>query len=805
MPATRGEGEARRSGSEAWRLVVGTLVLAVLALFIALRFQVTTDITHFLPGGEADRDVLLARQLAAGELSRTMVLLLDGGEDGDAERLVQASRELEAALRAEPGVAAGLSFLEAGPPAGIEEAIWTLYQPRRFSFLEFEPENVRSRLIDAELTAAAGRLKRRLALPISSLVSRVAPADPLLILPGLFERLAGSRAEQLQVVDGRFLTADGRGAVLFVGTREASFDSSAQRPFLAGVQAAFARVNAGFGGGLGLAQSGANRFAVRAEQAIKADIRRVTIGSIVGLTLLFLLLFRSLRLVLLTVPVLGAGFLAGTASCLLLFGRLHGLTLAFGAALIGVSIDYAIHFHCHQTLAPDPAGPRRTLGGIWIGLLLGALTTIVGFVALVVSSFPGLREMAVFAAFGIGAALIATRVFLPGLVRASAPPTRASRALARWIGVGVTAMAKRRVVLALPLIGVVLLAGYGLLRAGWNDDIADLNQLDPELVREDESVRQRVVRYEQRRLVIAVGADEQAALEVNDRVHLALAAAREAGELGGFRNLASLLPSAARQQAVAAALRDDPTVWPRLRDALADEGFVAGSFEPFREALAATPVEPLLPADLRDSPLLPLVRPHQVTLEQGVGVLSFLHELHDPQAVARRLAELEGARLVDLGGTLTRAYGAYREKMTTLLLLGVLAVILVVWIRYRAIRPTLAACLPALLALFGTVGVLALAGVELNVLSLVALLMIFSMGVDYGVFLAETGDDDALGATRLAVVVAGLSTLFGFGLLAFSDHPALFNMGLTSGVGVLLSMFLAPTVHALCRRPAEET
>jgi len=789
------------SRGEAVRLAAGTLVLLVLAVFVAARLAVTTDITHFLPGGELSREVALARQLATSELSRTMVLLV---EAADTEMAVAASQELAAALRAEPRVAAAIEFLDAGPPAGIEEAMWQLYQPRRLAFMAVDPADVPALLAPAGLAAAATRLKQQLRLPLSSMLSRVAPGDPFLVLPRLYERLAGGRSEGLVIEDGCFLGEDGRSAVLFLGTRAPSSDAPLQRPVLAGIRAAFDQVNARHGGRLRLMQSGANRFAVHAESTIKADIDRVTVGSIVGLALVFLLMFRSLRIVLLTLPVLTAGFLAGTAACLLLFGKVHGLTLAFGASLIGVSVDYSVQFHCHQTVAPHPLGHRHTLSRIWTGLWLGAATTVVGFIALVVSSFPGLRELAWFAACGITAALFATSVFLPGLSGNTRPT-----AIAWWLVGAIRRITdlggRRRLLLAVPIVAVLLLMAVGLPLTRWDDAITNLNRLDPALLAEDQSVRDRVVRYEQRRLVIATGDAEERALAVNDRVAAALDAAQQAGELAGWRSAATLLPSVARQRAVDAAVRGDATLWPRLRASLADAGFVVDGFLPFAAALTTAAPAPLSWSDLVATPMASLVRPFRVTIDGGVGMVSFLNDLHDEAALRRRLAKIDGARLIDIESILTTAYAAYRQDMTILLLLGLVAVIALVAVRHRAVRPTFEACAPALLAAAGTVAVLALAGVALNILSLVALLMIVSMGADYGIFLVEAqGSSKAIDATNLAVCLAGTTTILGFGLLAFSDQPALFSIGLTSGVGILLSLVLAYATSALAagaRRP----
>ncbi len=192
------------------------------------------------------------------------------------------------------------------------------------------------------------------------------------------------------------------------------------------------------------------------------------------------------------------------------------------------------------------------------------------------------------------------------------------------------------------------------------------------------------------------------------------------------------------------------------------------------------------------------MRPFRASLPHDVCFVSFISELRDEALLRRQLAAVEGAHLIDIAAVLSSAYGAYRQRMTVLLSLGLLAVVALVFVRYRRLRPTLVVCAPALLAVAGTVGALALAGRPLNLLVLMALLMVVSMGVDYGVYLVESGQHPtALRATRLSVLMAGLSTLLGFGLLALSDHPALSSIGLPAGMGVALCLILAAALQAL--------
>ena len=779
---------------EGGRLLLGALALAALCVYVVAAWRVRADITHFLPGGARDSEVVLARQIAVGALSRPMVLLVDAG---DAERAVAVSRDFEAALRADPLVGPALATLEGGPAAGFDEALYRIYQPRRFSFAARDAAAVRALLDDDGLDRAVTTLKRRLGSPMASLLSRVAPEDPFLIVPDLFDRLGG-RGEGLGLVDGRFVTTDGRSAALFASTVASSSDTTAQRPLLAGLRAVFAAVNASHGGDLVLRTTGTNRHAVAAEAAVAVDIERVSIGSTVGLLLVFLLLFASLRLPLSWLPVLVAGFLVGAASCLLAFGEIHGMTIAFGASLIGVSIDYAVHFYCHQSLAPDPAGPRATLRRVWPGLVLGCATTVVGFVVLLVATFPGLREMALFSATGLLASLAAAWVFLPGLV-GPIGSTRAAAWVVRGIDAATGLRGRARLVYWLPLATTVALIAIGLPRAQWNDRLANLNRAEPELTSEDAHVMQRVVKYEQRRLVVSVGDDDEQALAANDRVAAVLAQAVPDGQVTGFRSVAGVLPSAARQREVDAAMRADPTLWPRLEQRLRDAGFVAELFTPFRDALAAPSPTALVPDDLLGSALASLVRPFVLRLDDGrTAVLSYLNGITDAPALAARIAAVPGAAMLDIEAVLTGAFAAYRERMVTLLLFGVLAVVALVALRYRRWQLIALAIVPALLAALGTVALLGVCGIELTMLSLVALLMVVSMGVDYGIFLAEDEQHPgARGATQLGVVVDGVTTMLGFGLLAISSHPALFSIGATAGVGVTLCLVLALSFGAL--------
>jgi predicted exporter len=298
--------------------------------------------------------------------------------------------------------------------------------------------------------------------------------------------------------------------------------------------------------------------------------------------------------------------------------------------------------------------------------------------------------------------------------------------------------------------------------------------------------------------VVALGGDEETALQRNDAVYGRLATAREAGLLDEFRSIHPFLWSRSLQERNFATLAGLPDLPARLLRSLEAEGFRPEAFLPFVEALNEDPPEPLELNDLLDSPLRDLVSTFHVETADGVALLTFLRGVEDPVALEAALADLEDVYLFDQQRFLTEVYGSYRERTTVLILIGLVAVIGLLQLRYRRLRLSLAAAAPALLAATSTLALLSLTGTPINLLHLLGLLLVLSMGVDYSIFLLEArSDTERSAAAMLSLTIACISTCLALGLLATSGFPALRALGTTTGVGVLLSLFLAPTALVL--------
>ena len=773
------------------------LLIAVLCAgaFCALRFSMATDITAFMPGGGDPFVTEVTKQMADSELSKTMVLMISAK---DPARVEAASVAFEKELRSQPALKRGLVFLEGGPSSDSEQAIYELYHPRRLGFVAQTPEEARHMLNREGLQLAASKLKALLSQPMSPLLSRLATSDPLLTVMRFFEQLQKTEGRSLKVSNGRFVTRDGTWAVLFAATKERAFNSKAQAPIVAAIERAFANTNSAFDHSLTLEQSAIQRVAVLTEKAIKRDIQRVSTLSIISVVVVLLSLFCSLRLAALAAIPIATGVLAGMSVCLLVYGRIHGITLAFGASLIGVAIDYVVHLYCHHAVAPSAVGPRATYAAIAPSLMTGAITTLAGFIALAFAGFPGLQEVSLFASAGIVAALLATSSWLPSLLpnTMTEVPLRDTvvDALNSWL----EALRQQRAALWILLVAASVFVATQLPHLTLKNDLLHMARVDAGLAAEDARVRERVARFDQTRFVVAFGKSDEQALQANDNLADALHKAVDSGELAGFRNVATLLPSKKRQLEVARAVRSQLGNGEPLINAFEAEGFRGAALAPFLNELQKAEL-PLTYADLVDSPLSTAVRTFHLALNDQSAFVTFVRGVHDMEALHKRLGSIAGVTLIDQGQQLRSLYQAYQTKTAQLIALGLIAVLLILIARYRHPRKVIAAFAPALLAAAVTVSTLQLLGHSLDLISLTALLMVVSMGVDYGVFLV---DAESLGprharAALLSVMVAALSTVLGFGLLALSDHPMLATIGITAWVGILSCLVLAPTALVL--------
>jgi predicted exporter len=765
------------TAAQRWPAAAWVLLVAASAAVVS-RTTFTTDLSAFLPRSPTAEQRVLVEQLREGVVSR---LVLIGIEDAAPEALAEASTKMAAELRRQDGFVS----VDNGDGSGLEadrEFLWrhryllsSAVAPGRFS-----AGGLRERLEEN---------LRLLGSPAGALVRRIVPSDPSGELLHILDRFDSQARPATR--DGVWYSRDGRRALLLAQTRAPGYDIDAQERAVAQIRGAFARAGAG---DAKLLLSGPGVFAVTTRATVRDDAARLSLIGTVLVAAILLAVYRSPRLLVLGMLPIASGALAGIAAVSLGFGAVHGITLAFGVTLIGEGVDYAIFLFTQSTAESDP---RRALDRIWPTLRLGVLTSICGFSAMLFSGFTGLAQLGLFSVVGLLVAVAVTRWVLPGLL----PPLRASPVVAA-LGPAAMALVRRAPALRYPLLaGVALVAVLLALQSRplWSDDLASLSPVPRAEQMLDQRMRQDLGAPDVRLLVVIHARDQEAALQASEAIGETLRRAALAGLLEGYESPADYLPSRKLQRARQEALPPAAALRANIERAAQGLPFRRQLFEPFlKDAAAAHAMPPLERGALQGTRLGLRLDALLVQREAGWVAMLPLRNVKDAAAIAREISAPPGTQavLLDLKRESDQLYRSYRREALTYSLLGGAAIVLLLFASLRSPRRVFGVLAPLAAAVLATCGALALGGYALSIFHLVGLLLVVAIGSNYALLFdrqAPAGSDPA--RTLVSLLLANLTTIVGFGLLALSRVPVLHDIGVTVAIGTVLALVFSAILN----------
>jgi predicted exporter len=743
---------------------------------IISRSQFTTDLSAFLPRSPTPAQQLLLEQIRDGLASR---LILVGIEATDASTRARLSKQIAQRLRADPAFVS----VNNGEPVSAERDRAFLFNHRYL----LSPAVTPARFSVDGLHAALSNSIELLASPAGLLVKSLLPRDPTGEMVQLLDQLGAGKHPTM--VDGAWGSRDGARALLLMQTRASGSDTDAQQRAMAAIQQAFDTAPSASPVAR-LVMTGPGVFSVTARDTIKSQVSRLSIISMVLIATLLLLVYRSATaLVLGFLPVV-SGALAGVAVVSLGFGAVHGITLGFGTALIGEAVDYSIYLFVQSE--QGGSDPKNWIRRFWPTVRLGVLTSIFGFASLLLSGFPGLAQLGLYSIAGLIAAAAVTRFVMPHLL-----PTNFRIHDVSAIGLVLFRLVQRAAKLrsAVALLLLAACATLALQRASlWNDKISSLSPVSQADVALDASLRADMGAPDARYLVVVSGASREAVLSSSELVSAILQTQVDQGELAGFESPSHYLPSTVTQRARQASLPSPAELETRLAQAVQGLPVRAQLFTPFLADVAAARSQPLLQAanleqtsmamavdallirqDRHWSALLPLTAP------EGVGINA------SRISAALNATGLPNVLFVDMKAESDSLYSGYLHEVILLSLGGLVAIVgLLLWVLRSPMR-VLRIIAPLAAAVITVTAGLAVFGQQLIILHLVGLLLVVAVGSNYALFFDRT-DDPVSPRTLASMLFANLTTVAGFGLLAFSKVSILQAMGVTVAPGVILAL-----------------
>jgi predicted exporter len=762
---------------------------------VVSRASFTEDLSAFLPSSPTQEQRLLVDLIKDGMAAR---LILVGIEGADSEIRARISRDMVKRLRDDPA----FSVVNNGGASSQERDRKFLFANRYLLSPAVTPE----RFSVAGLHAAIAESIEALASSAGLLLKSLLPSDPTgetIRLLGLID--SGFRPSTLH---GVWASRDGSRTLLLASTLASGSDLDGQQQAIAAIRQAFeaavtvrkaAKDTADATADPRLVMAGPGVFSVAARNTIKGEVIRLSIlGSLIIFTLL-LAIYRSLTTVVLGLLPVASGALVGVAAVSLGFDVVHGVTLGFGATLIGEAVDYSIYlFIQSQQDVNQPVHQWAT--HFWPTIRLGLLTSVFGFASLLLSGFPGLAQLGLYSIAGLLTAAAVTRFVLPALqpgafcVRDFAPfglwlsdyARRAHRL--RWLPVAFLAAAC-----------VIIYMHRDTL---WSHELSALSPLSVGDQALDAGLRADLGAPDVGYLAIVSGQDSEAALAAAEKQGESLQYLVVKGVIAGFETPARFLPSAGTQKARLASLPDQDELNRRLCGAVRGLPVQASRFAPFvADVEAARQRGPLRRADMEGTTLALSV--DGLLLRQDrrwIALMPLRAPVSGPSAhlidsaLVRQAMAASGqadAWFVDIKREADRLYSGYLREAIELSLVGLAAIVVLLLLALRSPRRVGRVMAPLLLAVLVVIAGLALSGHKLTLLHLVGMLLIVAVGSNYALFFdRREGEEDGRISPRTmaSLLFANIATVAGYGLLAFSPVPVLQAIGVTVGPGAILAL-----------------
>ena len=771
-------------GSPLQRLALVLAILSALGVTVYLLVPLRADISVLIPERQSADLEFLFRSIREGPANRVVVL---GLEPEQGSEPLNRPGALSRAYKAELQELGLFEQVTNGEVALDDTALETFFLHR----YHLNPPLEVDWYSPPNLRRALEGLIRRLQGLSEVIVKPIMAADPTLRTLEIANHWATS-SRGIAKRQGVWTDGSGRRILLLTRLGGTSFDFPQQEAAIAAMRAAAARLHPEFGN-LRLRLTGPSVIAVESHRRAESESRRLMYLSVPLVAGLLLLFFRRPAVLPFSVVPLASGFLAGTLSVALTFGFVHVTTLGFGAALIGVAVDYPLHLLTRLRLGRTSIEAARR---IWPALLLGSLTTVFGFLPLALSSFPGIAQLGVFTVSGLAVAAATTRWVLPHFI---AVPSGSEQAKThRVLVLGHAFLGRWRILallLGLSAIGLLGTRGQGI----WQSDLANLSPVPKDMRAEDRLLRRDLSAANPRYLLTVGGATVEQVLQRSEALIPHLHALQDEGVLEGIELAARYLPSMATQRARLTRLPGEPALRANLVEAQEGLPFKPGIFEDFLRAVTeARTTGPIEIQDLAASELR--LRLESLLIRNGNDYqgLVQLRSLDDPEALLSRLrsAALPGVRFLDVKQSLQDLMEGYRVETLNWAALGaVLAFILLIF-GLRSVKAIIEVAVPVLLSVAITAAIVTQVSGGLSIFHLLALLMVGGLGIDYAVFLRHTempdGEDNGEAAASLRAVCICAATSFSvFGVLATAAIPVLSQIGSTVAIGTVLSLVLS--------------
>jgi len=729
------------------------------------KLPIETNILALLPKNQQDDVAQYAFEKIADNINNRVIFLIKGK---DKDNLIKAAEHFTKSM-ASIGLFADI---ESTISVGQQESWSSLYFPYRAQLLsEADKENLKTP------ETRVNHVIQQIYNPFSGVSGGELRSDPFLLFRDYLSSRNTSNSH-FSLHKSYLISEVENNLYLLIQADIAggAFDRELQNllPVLQGVET---RVEERFH--VKLLHTGSLFYAAYGTESAKGEISTIGIGSLIGILFLLLMVYRSILPLALALLSIGCGLLVAFVVTVLVFGEIHIFSLVFGASLIGISIDYAFHYLTERLVHQDNWDSDFALKEIFNAITLGLVTSLIGYLGLLIAPFPGLQQLSLFSIVGLFSAYLTVVMCYPVL---SQTPSTVKQPNIVILDAWLRLWRCNRLRVALPG-GLILFALIGLTQINFDDDIRQLQAMPDSLKEQEYTIKNITGVGNNQQLLLVKANSEEALLQRLEQLSMQFNDWKKDGFIGNVQSISQFVPSIATQQEN---YKQVKFLYQQQADYLSNR---LNLVEPI---IFDQTFNPLLIKDYLNS-----------SVSESLGFLWFgkvvgqtasviaLSDVNNPELIKGYISAQSDVTRLDKAAEISAIFAHYRHFISEMLLVTYVMIgLLLVW-RY-GVKLGFLVIIPPFVAGLAALAITSVLAIPITIFNLLALLLVLGIGIDYTLFFAEQKNREKSRNTFLAITLSAITTVLSFGLLALSETQAIHGFGVTVLTGIIIAWLLAP-------------
>jgi len=783
--------------------LLGVLGVMAFSGYFGSRIKLEEDITRFIPKDpKIDKINFVLQNLKIKDKLIINIFASDSTAAADPTTLMASADSVHAAIQKVLGKEYIRDFTYRVSDDLMLQVYQTFYENLPLFLEEKDYAKIGQMLSADSLDRILKADYRTLLSPSSVVFSRFIRRDPLSLTPLALKKMQSLQFdEHFEINEGYVMTKDRKNLLLFLTPASTSGETAKNERLITALDSITHNVSAYNKGKVQVEYYGATAVSVGNARQIKTDSIFTTMLALFGIVLVLSLFFRNkLIIFLIVLPVVfGAAF--ALAVLYLIKGEVSAIALGAGSVILGIAINYSMHFFTHYKRERNVENVIRDLTA---PMLIGCITTVGAFISLIFVKSEALHDFGLFAGFSLIGAVLFTLVVLPHLLKfeaATEEHTAGEPELNFVERMVAYRLDKNKIVLFCSLILTVVFF-FTAGNVGFESDMLKINYQDETLQKAQKHLDEVNNLSLRSVYLVASGKDLNSALRHSEENLATLEALKAKGIVKKYASVSTLLLSDSSQQVRIARWKN---FWTENRkDSLKKNLVQLGRNFKFKDEAFAD-FYALLDRNFSKldqsgmDTLRKRVLNDWITENKALTTVVTMVKVDgkDKQLVYDAFANKPNLVVFDKQFMTSQFVDVISSDFMLILVMTSLLVLGFMLLSHGRIELTLINFLPMFISWLWILGLMGMFGLKFNIINIIISTFIFGLGDDYSIFIMDGLQNEYkygrknLDSYKTAIFMSAVTTIIGIGVLIFAKHPALRSIAIITIIGMFTVLFIS--------------